>query len=258
LKELAREFVKGFDQGYSASQAQIDFQNSEDVSVTVDSPVLEDLLSKSDRLSCAFEHLFKRIAQKKFGDVSGRVVLNAGAAANLREEKLKNMALDIASKVKSNGKSITLASKSSQERRVIHLALENMEGIATKSIGVGENRKLIIYSTQKPHRNAQQPRRHQGKTGGGQIRHPSSHERDAPLQNHQETDQDGETSSQGKILQNQGQRSKNQRHRGRRGFSERAQHQNSNRTPPSSTDALQGYSDPNAQSDGQTTESLEK
>ncbi|MEY3900868.1 MAG: hypothetical protein RL189_174, partial [Pseudomonadota bacterium] len=123
----------------------------------------EEFLIRTDRLSCAFEHLFKRISQKKFGDVSGRVTLNAGSAAAEREDKLKQMALDIAAKVRDTGKTITLSSKSSQERRVIHLALENTQGIATKSIGIGENRKLIVYSTDRPQRD-----RHQGSRRGGQ------------------------------------------------------------------------------------------
>lgn len=162
LKELALQFVKGFDPEVAAPSAELEFINDEEVIVTVVAPNLEQFLIRSDRLSCAFEHLFKRIAQRKFGDISGRVALNAGGAAQLREDKLKQMALDIAAKVKENGKTITLSSKSSQERRVIHLALENMEGIATKSVGVGDNRKLIVYSTDRPQRNNQNSRRHRG------------------------------------------------------------------------------------------------
>lgn len=160
LVELAKQFTHGFDPEVTDSNPQLEFVNEEEVLVTIHSPTLEGFLQRSDRLSCAFEHLFKRIAQRKFGDVSGRVTLDAGSAAQQREDKLKQMALDIAAKVKENGKTITLSSKSSQERRVIHLALENMEGIATKSVGVAENRKLIIYSTERPRRDENGPRRH--------------------------------------------------------------------------------------------------
>lgn len=159
LVELAQQFTHGFDPDIGASNPRLNFINDEEVLVTIESPTLEGFLQRSDRLSCAFEHLFKRIAQRKFGDVSGRVTLDAGSAAQQREDKLKQMALDIAAKVKENGKTITLSSKSSQERRVIHLALENMEGIATKSVGVAENRKLIIYSTERPRRDENGPRR---------------------------------------------------------------------------------------------------
>ncbi|NBO37286.1 hypothetical protein EBU99_01750 [bacterium] len=185
LIELANHFAKGFDPE-STPSATLNFLNEEEVVVSVmGASNLEELLTRSDRLSCAFEHLFKRIAQKRFGDVSGRVTLNAGTAAEQREEKLRTMALDVAAKVKENGRTITLSSKSSQERRVIHLALENMEGIATKSVGVGDNRKLVIYSTLRPTRGAdsqnqqrrdadsegqgRRPRR-RGRRGGGRHR----------------------------------------------------------------------------------------
>ncbi|NBW82124.1 hypothetical protein EBR21_10275 [bacterium] len=168
LAELANQFTRGFDPGITPSQPGFEFINDDDVIVTVDSPALEEFLIRTDRLSCAFEHLFKRIAQRKFGDVAGRITLNAGAAAQQREDKLKQMALDIAAKVKENGKTITLGSKSSQERRVIHLALENMEGIATKSVGIGENRKLVVYSTNRPPRDDNRGRRNGNEDRGQQ------------------------------------------------------------------------------------------
>lgn len=175
LSELALKFVGGFDPDLEQGSVQIEFGSNEDVTVTVNSPTLEGFLMRTDKLSCAFEHLFKRIAQKRFGDVSGRVTLNAGNANSHREDKLRQLALDVASKVKENGKTITLSSKSSQERRVIHLELENMEGIATKSIGVGENRKLVIYSTTRPPRdkNNRRPDSHGQRPQSGRPRRPN-------------------------------------------------------------------------------------
>lgn len=152
LVELAEKFANGFDPNIEP-KARLDYISEDEVIVTVDAPNLEELLTRSDRLSCAYEHLFKRIAQKRIADVAGRIALNAGTASEQRENKLRDMALDVANRVKENGKTITLSSKSSQERRVIHLALEHMDGIATKSVGVGENRKLIVYSTLRPARN---------------------------------------------------------------------------------------------------------
>ena len=173
LCELGEKFVAGFDP--SASQlAELNFLSDEEVVVSVNSNELEETLIRSDRLSCAFEHLFKRIAQKRFGDISGRVIFNSGNALQLREEKLKEMALSVAAKVKETGKTITLSSKSSQERRVIHLALENMEGIGTKSIGIGDSRKLIVFSTDKAHRKAQNSRRRQQQRSRNQNQNASS------------------------------------------------------------------------------------
>lgn len=88
--------------------------------VHVEDEFLEDNLTKSDKLSLAYEHVFKRMAQKNFGDISGRLSLDAGLSAEKREERLIGIAKSLAEKVRKTGRSIILSSKSSQERRIIH------------------------------------------------------------------------------------------------------------------------------------------
>ncbi|BBH53383.1 protein jag [Fluviispira sanaruensis] len=117
--------------------------------VKVSDEFIERFLSKSDRLSLAFEHVFKRVAQKKLGDISSRISLDAGESSEKREERLVGMARSLAEKVRKTGKSVILSSKSSQERRVIHLALDGVPGVATRSVGTGDKRRLVIYSTEK-------------------------------------------------------------------------------------------------------------
>jgi spoIIIJ-associated protein len=34
---------------------------------------------------------------------------------------------------------------SSRERRIVHLALKDMSGVRTESIGVGEDRQVVIH-----------------------------------------------------------------------------------------------------------------
>ena len=138
-----------------------------DALISVEDPFLETLLQKTDRLSLAFEHIFKRMAQKSLGDISSRVTLDALEAAKKREEALAEMALSMAEKVRQSGKSITLNSRSPLERRAIHLALDGAEGVATRSVGTGDHRKLVIYSTLKresPRGDAQRQKQsqHQG------------------------------------------------------------------------------------------------
>jgi predicted RNA-binding protein Jag len=245
LKELAVQFVRGFDPDIEPSPVQIEFGSNEDVTVTVQSPALEGFLIRTDRLSCAFEHLFKRIAQRRFGDVSGRITLNAGSANQQREEKLRQLALDVADKVKENGKTITLSSKSSQERRVIHLALEHMEGIATKSIGVGENRKLVIYSTTRPPRdnNTNNGRRHSagGQRSQGRHRHQDS---EGASHSHS-TDTNGSFSGTNQESADTRQQPRRNRRRGRRGGSK----------PQMRTDALntEGPKSTSGESSGQSS-----
>lgn len=149
--------------GVSNEQVEIIIQENEAVVKVLDTEI-EKYLSKSDKLSLAFEHVFKRIAQKKLGDISSRISVEAGDSSEKREERLVGMAKSLAEKVKKTGKSVILSSKSSQERRIIHLALDGMAGIATRSVGTGDKRRLVIYSTEKkPRNNSNNPPKNQEK-----------------------------------------------------------------------------------------------
>ena len=173
VKELLIEYTNAFVKVFEAEAQHVKYERTEkgDMKVSVASPMLEDLLARSDRLSGSYEHVFKRIAQKKLGDLPERLYLNAGDAANKRAENLQEMARSMAEKVKQTGRSITVNSKSGQERRIIHVTIDEIEGVATRSVGTGEGRKLVIYSTEAKHRRKnskrQQPETASTENGSG-------------------------------------------------------------------------------------------
>jgi len=54
------------------------------------------------------------------------------------------MALEMAQKVKLTRRPITLRPMPANERRLVHIALSEIVDVATYSIGVGENRQVVI------------------------------------------------------------------------------------------------------------------
>lgn len=165
LVEYNEKFFAAF--GVPADNIAVQFEEH-DAHLHIQDEFFEGYLSKSDKFSLAFEHVFKRLAQRKIGDVSGRVTLNAGHSDEKRQDRLINMAKSLADKVLKTGKSVVLSSKSGQERRVIHMALDGIEGISTKSIGMGDKRRLVIYSTKSASSSsspgpARNQRNHRGK-----------------------------------------------------------------------------------------------
>ncbi|APJ03959.1 protein jag [Silvanigrella aquatica] len=150
VQELFENYNKLFFSAFDVTLENVNIVKQEnEVVVRIADEGIENYLSKSDKLSLAYEHVFKRIAQKKLGDISTRISIDAGESAEKREERLIGMARSLAEKVKKTGKSVILSSKSSQERRVIHLALDGFVGVATRSVGTGDKRRLVIYSTEK-------------------------------------------------------------------------------------------------------------
>jgi spoIIIJ-associated protein len=61
-----------------------------------------------------------------------------------REQSLVELARRIASEVRATGDVITLEPMPAAERRIIHLALQDEEGVATESVGEGPNRQVEI------------------------------------------------------------------------------------------------------------------
>lgn len=61
-----------------------------------------------------------------------------------REESLTGLARRMADRVKQTGRAITLEPMPPAERRIVHMALADYSGIATRSIGEGETRKVVI------------------------------------------------------------------------------------------------------------------
>ncbi len=62
-----------------------------------------------------------------------------------REEALKNLARRMAAKVLKYKRSVTLEPMLPYERRIIHSEIQGIEGVSTNSVGVDNNRKVVIF-----------------------------------------------------------------------------------------------------------------
>lgn len=61
-----------------------------------------------------------------------------------RYNSLSNLARRVAQRVLSSGKSITLEPMPANERRIVHVTLAEHSGVTTESIGIGEERQVMI------------------------------------------------------------------------------------------------------------------
>lgn len=73
-----------------------------------------------------------------------RVVVDCENYRQKREETLKNLAIRLAEKSIKNGKKVSLEPMNPFERRIIHSAISNMEGVKTESQGNEPNRYVVI------------------------------------------------------------------------------------------------------------------
>jgi spoIIIJ-associated protein len=102
------------------------------------------LLERGGEVLKALEHLaFKALRiEPQFHE---KLRLDCGGYRALRLEELKLTARVAAERVQSTRQPFRLNPMSPRERRVVHLALKEMPGVRTESLGAGDERQVVIY-----------------------------------------------------------------------------------------------------------------
>lgn len=116
------------------------------LNIVTDSPAL--LIGKHGQTLDAIERLLNCIVNKA-SLVKRRVFVNTEGYRERREERLMEMAHQVAEKVRYTDRDIVLAPMSARDRRIIHVALKEDEVVSTYSQGEGEMRRIVV-TTQQP------------------------------------------------------------------------------------------------------------
>jgi spoIIIJ-associated protein len=104
----------------------------------------EILLERNGEVLKAIEHLAFR-ALRLEPTYHEKIHLDSGGYRALRFEELRMTARVAAERVQSSKQPFRLNPMSSRERRIVHLALKDMPGIRTESVGMGEERQVVIH-----------------------------------------------------------------------------------------------------------------
>lgn len=73
-----------------------------------------------------------------------KILLDVNNYRSEQKERLTNMAVGLAEKVKATSKEVVMANMSPFERRICHMALVDIEGITSDSEGEGDDRHIVI------------------------------------------------------------------------------------------------------------------
>ena len=111
------------------------------LNITTDNPAL--LIGKHGQTLDAIERLLNCIVNK-VSLAKKRVFVDTEGYRGRREERLVEMAHQIAEKVKYTNRDIVLAPMSARDRRIIHVTLKEDEVVSTYSQGEGEMRRVVV------------------------------------------------------------------------------------------------------------------
>ena len=79
-----------------------------------------------------------------------RVVLDVEGDADAREDRLHKLAQRIARRARETGRSARLDPMNGKDRRIIHIALRDEDGVATMSTGEGPYRQVLVVPEDAP------------------------------------------------------------------------------------------------------------
>ncbi|MBQ3004347.1 MAG: KH domain-containing protein [Clostridia bacterium] len=91
----------------------------------------------------SIQYLLRLVVNKNSDDYK-RVSVNVGSYREKREGTLQNVAKKVADKVKKYGRRETLEPMNPYERRIIHTTIQGIEGVTSRSVGMGDSRRVVI------------------------------------------------------------------------------------------------------------------
>ena len=103
----------------------------------------EELTATDGRVTEAIQLLANQAAGRQSDDPK-RIVVDAEGDRQRREEFLARMAERAARRAKESNRSVALDPMNARDRRGIHMALRDMEGVATMSVGEGRYRQVVV------------------------------------------------------------------------------------------------------------------
>ncbi len=101
------------------------------------------LIGREGQTLSALQYIASRIVSRGMA-AAVRVQLDAGDYRLRQDEKLRELALALADRVRHTGKSYSTRPLSSYHRRVVHMALQDASDILTRSSGEGPLKRVIV------------------------------------------------------------------------------------------------------------------
>ena len=158
----AVEYLQEVLRAMGFSGVEIDVKEEENGAVlTLSGEGLGVIIGRRGETLDALQYLAGLVANKMEGDYY-RITLDSGNYREKREKTLEALAKKLALNAVKTGKSSTLEPMNPYERRIIHAAVQQVQGATSTSIGDEPNRRIVISSTVQRRPSGGRPSRSKG------------------------------------------------------------------------------------------------
>lgn len=118
-------------------------ETAEAVEVSISGPEVGLLIGRRGQTLEAMQYLANVAAGRVSGE-SKPVIVDVEGYRERRKQALERLAERMAEKARRLGRRVVLEPMPAQERRVVHLAVERLQGVKSESVGDEPRRKVVI------------------------------------------------------------------------------------------------------------------
>ncbi len=142
--DAAVTFMDGLVEAFGATgTSDLDVDGIE-LDLQVDGEGLGLLVGPGGRTLNAIQDLARVSAQRRLGDHETRLRIDVAGYRARRSEALQRFAADVAGSVRESGSARALEPMNSADRKVIHDALNDEDGVESRSEGDDPNRRIVV------------------------------------------------------------------------------------------------------------------
>ncbi len=148
LAEKASDFLLGLLERMGIS-ADIDIKDDNDRTVLeIQTADTELIIGRRGVVIDAIQHLVNKAVFKERSTEKGKpLVVDAGGFRDKQVERLRGIATKMAEKALQTKQIVELQPMSPHDRRIVHMAIAEMQGLSSRSEGEGEDRHILLVPT---------------------------------------------------------------------------------------------------------------
>ena len=140
----ARKFIDELVTAFAFTGTTELIEDGDDLEIRVHGENLGLLVGPRGTTLQAVQDLARVASQRRLGDHDTRLRVDIGGYRQRRKEALDRFAVQMADEVKQSGVARVLEPMSSADRKIVHDALSEVEGIGTRSEGDDPYRRVVI------------------------------------------------------------------------------------------------------------------
>lgn len=126
--------------------ADIDVHDSEDkIVLEIQTADPEQVIGRKGQVVDALQHLVSKVVYRERAGEKGKpIIVDAGGYRAKHVERLQALAQRMGEKALATKRIVELAPMSAHDRRIVHMAIAAMGGLASRSEGEGDDRHILV------------------------------------------------------------------------------------------------------------------